>query len=127
MDPSWETKTTLDLRYVVIHKLFPLKDVFFGDFQAFPGHKDLLHRSQFIANHLLRINNINMAGSRFSTGFFDVYPPRVKAMQVPKIPNQRSAAVLSSTFNRKALGGNRLKAHSRLLTASQVSYNPFSS
>ena len=65
-------------------------------------------------------------------------------MQVPPIPNQRSDAVCSSTLNRKALGGNRLNAHSRLLEPRSmtcdicdcdflgtggegVSYNPFSS
>ena len=46
--------------------------------------------------------------------------PRVRAMQVPPIPNQRSDAVCSSTLNRKALGGNRLNAHSRLLAGRKM-------
>jgi hypothetical protein len=41
--------------------------------------------------------------------------PSISAAQVPAMPSQRSAAVVSSTLKRRAEGGRRDKAHSRLL------------
>ena len=78
--------------------------------------QNLLHHP--IDSQLLRIN-MRMAGSsRYKSRTWKA--PRVRAMQVPPIPNQRSDAVCSSTLNRKALGGNRLNAHSRLLAGRKM-------